>query len=875
MHICALFLKQRLPTDKESYRPQCLTSVLRPYRLTKPVKERHKYIPKLHVANPSYVLLSPPSPFLVPFPAMDPIDVKPKRADSDTSSDKLKNEVSEKDGIEVSNVGYVLKGDQADIEFASDASEPDEGRVVHNAADIVTQVLSLEDDPSLNPWTFRMWFLGLGLSVFGATLQEIFYFKPQVIYVSLVFLTVIAYAIGEFMAAVIPRRGFLGRWLNPHPFNLKEHAAITLMASAATQSALATEALAAQQLFYGGYPNKAAGIFLVLSSQLLGFTVAGLLRNVLVRPVKMLWPQNLPLTSLLETFHASKGESAKLVVKKRMKIFWIVAATLFCWEAFPEYIFPVLEGVSIFCLANQNSQVFTNLFGGASGNEGLGFLSICFDWQYIAGLGSPMWLPLETMFNNLVGYIGCIVLFIGLYYTNTFRAQDFPFLSQELFDGASNGTNAFIYNQTAIMTPEFIIDQEALQAQGLPWLTATYLGYLITSNLGLTACFTHMLLWNYDDIKAGWSWAYPSELKQLFADPHWYKFWRTSTPEEDAAWAKEMLDDEKCDPHYKVMMKSGYKEVPLWWWGASLTATWVVGIACLYAMKSTLPWWGFVLSTAFTLVFMLFFGAQCGITGFGFNLQPIAQMLAGYLFPGRPLANLYFTCYTYNTMSMGLTLARDLKMGQWVHLAPKCTFTVQVIGCLVGALMNWVMMASITSAQSEVLKSVLGTNIWSGQNIQQFNSLAIAWSIAKDMFSIGSKYQWVTIAYLIGFFVPIPMYFGNKIWPHRAWSYFNFSIIAWYMGWLFVGINASITMYFVIGFFAQFYLRRYRPRWFNKYNYIVSAALDGGTQTLVFILTFAVFGGSGKSHPFPTWAGNPSASVHNLDYCAVSPIVVE
>jgi hypothetical protein len=33
----------------------------------------------------------------------------------------------------------------------------------------------------------------------------------------------------------------------------------------------------------------------------------------------------------------------------------------------------VLEGVSIFCLAHQDSLVFTNLFGGASGNEGLGF----------------------------------------------------------------------------------------------------------------------------------------------------------------------------------------------------------------------------------------------------------------------------------------------------------------------------------------------------------------------------------------------------------------------------------------------------------------------------------------------------------------------
>jgi hypothetical protein len=41
-----------------------------------------------------------------------------------------------------------------------------------------------------------------------------------------------------------------------------------------------------------------------------------------------------------------------------------------------QYIFTVLEGVSIFCLAHQDSLVFTNLFGGASGNEGLG-LGMC------------------------------------------------------------------------------------------------------------------------------------------------------------------------------------------------------------------------------------------------------------------------------------------------------------------------------------------------------------------------------------------------------------------------------------------------------------------------------------------------------------------
>lgn len=53
-------------------------------------------------------------------------------------------------------------------------------------------------------------------------------------------------------------------------------------------------------------------------------------------------------------------------------------------------------------------------------------------------------------------------------------------------------------------------------------------------------------------------------------------------------------------------------------------------------------------------------------------------------------------------------------------------------------------------------------------------------------------------------------------------------------------------MYFSVGFFTQFYLRKYRADWFIKYNYLLSAAMDGGTQVLVFILTFAVFGGGGK-----------------------------
>jgi hypothetical protein len=199
--------------------------------------------------------------------------------------------------------------------------------VLTDAKDIVTHVIHVADDENLSPWTFRAFFLGkssylggkshlhgsvpvhyrrtpepsrllrnlhsltftyfsgIGLAIFASVLQEIYYFKPQAIYISLVFITVIAYALGEFMA-LLPRINPFFKFLNPFPFNSKEHAFILIMASGAATSAVSTEILAAQKLYYNMDPNAGAAVFLVISSQLLGFGIAGLLRSVLVQPTR-------------------------------------------------------------------------------------------------------------------------------------------------------------------------------------------------------------------------------------------------------------------------------------------------------------------------------------------------------------------------------------------------------------------------------------------------------------------------------------------------------------------------------------------------------------------------------------------------------------
>jgi len=204
-----------------------------------------------------------------------------------------------------------------------------------------------------------------------------------------------------------------------------------------------------------------------------------------------------------------------------------------------------------------------------------------------------------------------------------------------------------------------------------------------------------------------------------------------------------------------------------------------------------------------------------------------------------------------------------------MKLPPRAAFTAQIIGTLFGSVLNFVLMNSIIDNQRDILLSVQGTNIWSGQQPQQYNSQAIAWGgLSHELFAVGKRYQFVAWAYVIGLFVPVPFWIAYKLWPKLRTDYLYTPVICYFIGWLCVGINSSIFSLFSVAFLSQWWLRTRYPRWFAKYNYIVAAALDGGTQVMVFILSFAVQGASGNSHLFPQWWGADQGG--NYDRCVVA-----
>jgi len=221
--------------------------------------------------------------------------------------------------------------------------------------------------------------------------------------------------------------------------------------------------------------------------------------------------------------------------------------------------------------------------------------------------------------------------------------------------------------------------------------------------------------------------------------------------------------------------------------------------------------------------------------------------------------------YGYQSVVQAYSLTGDLKIGQYTKLPPRVTATVQIVGAVVGGLLNFVLMKVIISSHFDILRDVQGSNIWSGQQVQSFNSAAIAWgALGKPLFATGTRYGFVPYMLLVGLLFPIPFWLLHRRFPDFGYNKVFTPVLCAELGFLAVGINSSTFSSFLLAIFSQYYLRKYRPTWFRKYNFLMSAALDGGTSVMIFVYTFAVGGGSGKSIPFPTWALNP---VGNPDYC--------
>ncbi|AEO60728.1 hypothetical protein MYCTH_98157 [Thermothelomyces thermophilus ATCC 42464] len=387
-----------------------------------------------------------------------------------------------------------------DKESSQSKDDASDDAIIVTGADAAVHLLSLRDDGG-QALTFRSILLATILSAFQAVMYQIYTFKPTAITIQGTFIVLIAYFLGNGWAALLPRGDrLLARWrepggqgrpplwitlanfLNPGPWNLKEHAICAITATSASNAAASVQVFAAQDLFYDLPLSATTVVLAVISIGLFGYGLCGIMRPVAVWHVDAVYWSNLPTVKTLQGLHWEDVKNSK-----PLRWFWYSFVGMFFYEFLPAYIWPWLNAISIPCLAamhtvGKKAAVLTNLFGGSINNEGLGLFSISLDWQYITSFNTALPLPLQA--HAAFGYLVCYAAMLGIYYTNAWGAKSLPFMSTRL-RSQDGGTYP-----TAEVFVGGVLDREAFQKYGIPRLTGSFAYSLFMANAASTILYS-------------------------------------------------------------------------------------------------------------------------------------------------------------------------------------------------------------------------------------------------------------------------------------------------------------------------------------------------------------------------------------------------
>ncbi|OBZ80073.1 Glutathione transporter 1 [Grifola frondosa] len=677
---------------------------------------------------------------------------------------------------------------EADIEEFNDESPYAEVRAS----------VSNKDDPSMPVNTFRTWFLGIIIAIALSGINHFFGSRYPSVFISALVAQLIALPLGKAMEWLLPTTRFntFGYvWsFNPGPFNVKEHTVITAMANTVYIDPYATTIFATQRAFYNENPSVGYQLLLTLSTQLIGYSFVGLARKFLVWPASMIWPSALVNCALLNTLHYNYGRKDKRhMSRERFFLYVMIGGAL--WYFVPGFLF---TGLSIFnwvCWIAPENQVVNTLFGYSTG-LGLGFVT--FDWSMISWIGSPLVTPWWTEANIFAGFV-IIYWFVApiMYFKNTFFSKFMPVSSAGAYDNTQ-----LSYNISAVIT-DGVFDDEKYKAYSPIYLSTTFLLAYGTQFAALTAVVVHTFLWYRHDI-----------MRQL----------------------RRTLKDER-DVHARLMLS--YPEVPHWWYAMVGIVAFVLGVVAVEIYPTQFPIWALVLSIVLAFFFMIPVGMLRAITNQILALNIFSEIIAGYVLPGRPIANMVFKTYGYVTMYQGLFFLNDLKVGHYMKIPPRIIFAARIIATILGSFVcvgvqQWMFAHVEDFCQPDQKDGFVCLDTTT------FATSSIIWGGIgpRRLFSPGAMYNPILWFFLLGAILPIPFYFLARRYPLSYFRYVNFPVFFAGLGSMPPATGINYSSWAMVGAFFQWFMRRFHFRWWMRYNYILSAALDTGVAVGLILVFF-------------------------------------
>ncbi|CAI0378710.1 unnamed protein product [Linum tenue] len=707
----------------------------------------------------------------------------------------------------------------------------------------VRLTVPITDDPTLPVLTFRTWVLGLASCVFLSVLNQFFGFRYNGLGVGAISAQILVLPLGKLMAASLPRTKFRVPFtncsfsLNPGPFNLKEHVLITIFANCGADGTYALFIITAIRAFYHRGIHIVAALLLVQTTQLLGYGWAGLFRRILVDSPHMWWPGNMPQVSLFRALH--EKEKRPTGGQTRLQFFTLACVSSFAYYIVPGYLFPSISALSFVCWIWKDSITAQQL---GSGLNGLGIGSFGLDWSTVAGfVGSPLATPLFAILNTMAGFfIFVYVILPTAYYNNAYEARRFPMLSQQTFDSSGQP-----YNITRILNEkEFDINLGEYNRYSKLYLSFTFAFNYGISFAALMATFTHVALFDGKSIWEQWQRA-SSGMKEHFADIH------TRT------------------------MKKNYEAVPQWWFLVISVVSLALSFVAIegFNKQLQLPWWGLIMACSIALVVTLPVGIIVATANQGVGLNVLTELIIGYLYPGRPLANVTFK--TYGTISMGqaLNFLSDFKLGHYMKIPPKSMFVVQLVGTVVATTVQfattWWILGSIKNICDP--KKLPEGSPWTCPGYDVFYSASIIWGVVGPLriFNDLGVYPQMNWFFLFGALAPVPIWLLSRKYPEKKWIRLIYMpVFISGMGGLLPAKPIHFLSWGAVGVFFNYYIYRKFKGWWARHTYILSAALDVGIALLGLLLYIAL---QSKEIYGPQWWGLEADDHCPLAKCPTVP----
>ncbi|KAI8865697.1 oligopeptide transporter [Ramicandelaber brevisporus] len=648
--------------------------------------------------------------------------------------------------------------------------------------------------PSL---TFRVWVLGIFFCIVLSALNQFLWFRANPISITILVVQILAFPLAKFMEWLLPRTVYSTAGLewtfNPGPFTIKEHVLISIFANAGVASAYAIDIVVVKKVYFGTDIGFTGSLLLVFSSQMIGYGLAGVCRQYLVYPAAMIWPANLANIVLFRTFH----ESSNWTGWSRTRMFWTCFIGSFLWYWLPGYLFTMLSFFSVLCFFNRDSVLLAQL---GDGQKGMAVLALTFDWSNISStfLFSPIVTPFWAALNVFVGFVLVMWILTPIgYYLNVWDAKKYPIYSYDVYD-----IDGHVYNVTRVLDSNHNLN--VTEYYKYSPLRMSY-EFSFTYGLGF-AGFTCILSYIY----------------LHYGEEIWLRF-----------RASKRLPD---DIHMKLMRV--YPEVPQWWYLALFVVFFALGVIACIRYDLQVKWYIFLLALAMALLCTIPIGIIQAVTNQQLGTNILSELVYGYIYPGMPIGNVTFKTFAYITTVQGLLLVQDLKLGHYMKIPPRHMFICQTIGTLIAALVQLGLTYIMIDGMPDLCKDT-PDNMWNCSQAATFFSASLIFGLASPKRVYNDQdYALNLHGFWVGVLLPIPFYYLARRYPDSWVAHIHIPVILSSSGWLPPSPPVDYSAWFLVNLFFNFYVKRYRTAFWERFAFAISAGLDAGlavSTVLIFV----------------------------------------